>query len=76
LGARRLTAASPPSGCTPVIVVQQSAEPLAAFDLTGRAAGFGAGFDELVVQPLMISLGVIMKKPLGCGIPQRLLAEE
>jgi hypothetical protein len=38
----RLTAAKAPSGGTPVIVVQESAEPLAALDLAGRAADFGA----------------------------------
>ena len=36
-----------------MVAAQQFAEPLASFDLARRSADFGAGFAQLVAQPLM-----------------------
>ncbi len=48
-----------------MVVVQQPAGPFAAFDLAGRLADFGAGLDQLVFQPLMVSLGGHDRRPGG-----------
>ncbi len=64
------------SGRTAVVVVQQAAEPLAAFDLARGSAGLGAQSEQPIVQPLVISLGMVVLQPLADRVSQRLLAEE
>ena len=59
-----------------IVIVQQTAEPLAAFHLPDDLPDFLSWIDDLVVEPLVISLGVIMVQELVDSIVQRLLAEE
>ena len=59
-----------------IIVSQHPAESLAAFDLRGNLPDFVSGIDDLVFEPLVISLGVIMLQELVDSIVKRLLAEE
>ena len=59
-----------------MVVSQQPAKPLAAFDwIVGLAALF-AGFDVLVAQPLVISLAMIVRQEFLDSPAQRTLAEE
>ena len=43
-----------------VVVPQQTTEPFVALDLASALADFIVGINDLVVQPLMISLGMVM----------------
>ena len=52
------------SGGAAIVVVQETAKSLAALDLAGGSAGFGARFDETVAQPLMRAFSMIMDQPL------------
>ena len=45
-----------------MVVVQQATQPLAALDLARGSAGFGAGENELVVQPLVVAFKMTMTK--------------
>ena len=63
------------SGSGPVIVVQHAAQALPTLELS-HASEAGFWTDELVSQPLMIALAVIMSNEVLNGFPQRLLAEE
>ena len=60
--------------CFAVVVVQQTAEPLAALDFTED--GGGLAFDQSVVETLGIALSMIVLDELGNSASQRSLAEE
>jgi hypothetical protein len=62
------------SSSAAMVVVQQFAEPIAAFKLATRLADFGAGLDEAVVEPLMVSLRMVVLDELMGGVAERLLA--
>ena len=64
------------SGSGPVIVVQHAAQALTTLDLSRASEVAGFWTDELVSQPLMVALVVIMSNEVLNGLPQRLLAEE
>ncbi len=60
--------------CGAFVVLEQPAETLVARD-TAVADGFRL-FDQLVPEPLMIPLSVIMSKVLGTGSSERSFAEK
>ncbi len=64
------------SGCLPIIILQQSAQPLAARNLPHLPAGFGTGLKDLVVQPLMRPFAVIMDQELLHRLAQRFLPKK
>jgi len=64
------------SGSGAVVVVQHSAQALAALHLTCVFEMASFRTDELVCQALMIALAVIMRNKVLNGCPQRLLTEE
>ena len=64
------------SGGAAIVVVQETAEPLATFDPAGGLANVGAGLQDGVVERLVISLAMIMDQPLIDRVTHRLLAEE
>ena len=43
-----------------VVVLQHAAKPFTALDLSGDASNFITRFDDLIAEPLMISLDMIM----------------
>ena len=62
--------------CRAVIVLQQSAKALTSLNLAlSRACEF-AGLDELIRQPLMVSLSVIMREEFADSVSKGILAEE
>ena len=48
------------SRCLAIVVPQHAAESFAASDIAGRRANFLTGIDDLVGEPLVVSLAVIM----------------
>ncbi len=58
------------SGLT-IVVVEESAEALAAFDLAIVAAYFFPRRDQAIVKPLVITLGMVMRQELRNGFAQR-----
>ena|SRR5437879_3205147 len=66
----------PPSGRLTIIVVQQSAQPLAAPDRS-RATGVRLFLhDEPVAQPLVVPLAMIMHNKFVDGLPQTAFSEQ
>lgn len=59
-----------------VVVSQDAAQPLAAFDLAAGSANFLARLDQLVVEPLVIALQVVVLQVLIDRLAQRRLAEK
>ena len=59
-----------------VIVPEQSAESLAAFDVAGGAADLATWRNEAIVEALVITLPVVMLQELTDSVAKRLLAEE
>jgi hypothetical protein len=53
-----------------MVVPQHTAQSLAPRDLAGGAAHFVARFNQLVVEPLVVSLSVIMDQKLTNGVSQ------
>ena len=53
------------SGGVAVVIPQQSTEPFATLDLAGDSTDFFTRLDQLIVEPLVISFGVIMLKISG-----------
>jgi hypothetical protein len=67
---------APPSGCLTIIVVQHSAQPLAALD---RSTATGASlilYDQPVAQSLVIALAMIVFHKFVDGLPQRTFSEQ
>jgi hypothetical protein len=64
------------SGGGAVVIAEHSAQALAAFDLAGGLSDLVAGFNQSILQPLMAALGVVVRKVLAYGVPQRVLTEE
>jgi hypothetical protein len=64
------------SGGLTVVISQHATESLAALDLTGSAGHFIARFDQPVVEPLVVSLFVIMDEEFTNGVPQSHFTEE
>jgi hypothetical protein len=65
-----------PLGGRSVVVLQQPAKPFATIDLDVSLPDFLPRFDELVIQPLVISLAMIVETEFANSGTQRLLAEE
>ena len=59
-----------------VVILQHAAQALAALNGSGLLANLGAGLQNLVVQPLMRSLAVIMNQETLHGVPQSRLTEK
>ena len=59
-----------------MIVVQQAAEPFAAFNRARDRSDFLGRLDDSIIEPLMISLLVIMCQEFGAGVSQRPFTEE
>jgi hypothetical protein len=64
------------SGRATVVVLQHAAETLVARDLAVSAGHFIARFDQPVVEPLVVSLFVIMDEEFTNGVPQSHFTEE
>ena len=64
------------SSRSPVVIPEHSAESLSALNVTTALADTILGLDQCVVQPLMISLHVVMLGELTNGATERLLAKE
>jgi hypothetical protein len=58
------------------VVAQHSAEPFLRSDLADDATELRSSIDDLPIQPLMISLPMVMLKILPCRSVQRFLTEE
>ena len=65
-----------PSRCVAIVIVKQTAQSLTALNIAGRCANFLPCFEDGVVQALMISFLVIMKKVLANSAAQRFLSEK
>lgn len=63
-------------GSLAMIELEHAAKALAAHDLTTRLANVIGGIDQLVIEPLVVSLGVVMLDVRINGFAQHLLAEE
>ncbi|MBP87226.1 MAG: hypothetical protein CMJ64_10980 [Planctomycetaceae bacterium] len=59
-----------------IVVLQQTTELFVALDRACRLSTFVSRVDDLVVQPLMVSLAVVVRQELSDGISQRMLAEQ
>ena len=59
-----------------IIVPQHTTEPLTAFDVANNLTHFVSRFDDLIVEPLMVSLGMIMLEESVDSSSQRFLTEE
>ena len=59
-----------------IVVSQQPAKSFATDDVAIATTNFVVTFNELVAQPLMIPLSVIMRQVLANGISKRLFAAE
>ena len=59
-----------------VIILEHPSEPFTAFDVSDILADLLSGLDDLVVQTLMISFLVKMKKELADCVSQHVLTEE
>lgn len=59
-----------------VVVAEEPAEPLAAFDLARASADLLARLDDPVVQALVVPLAVIVGQEFPRRVAQRVLAEE
>ena len=64
------------SGSLAVIVPQHSAQPLPTFDRPSDLAAAGFRVDDFVLDPLMVTLGVVVLEILADGIAERLVTEE
>ena len=64
------------SGGFAVVISQDAAQPLATLDLTGSLTNLRARLDQLVVQPLVVSLGVVVLQVLADRPAQRPIAKE
>ena len=60
----------------PMIVPEQTTQPLSAFDLAGGIPDFFVRFKQSIAPSLMISFLMIMSQKLANGIPQRGFAEK
>jgi hypothetical protein len=66
----------PPSGCVTIVVIQYSAQPLAALNRsTVRGTGLSL-YDEPVPQPLVVPLVVIVHHEFVEALPQRAFSEQ
>ena len=52
-----------------IIVPQHTTEPLAAFDVANNLTHFVSRFDDLIVEPLMVSLAMIVLEKCGNSSP-------
>lgn len=59
-----------------MVITEHSTEPIAAVNIAPTAANFGLRIKNRVVEPLVISLGVVMGQVLLHGVSQGALAEE
>ena len=59
-----------------MVVLEEAAEPLAADDFAAGLADRVIRLDDLVFEPLVISLGVIVADELADGVTEHLLTEE
>ena len=58
-------------GGLPVVVVEHSAQSLPALDRSGKIRACRAGEDQLIVEPLVITLSMIMRQKLAGHPPSR-----
>ena len=64
------------SGSTPVVVFQQATESFAALDFANLQSDCGSRLDQLVIEPLMIPLRVVMLDVITNGCLERSPAKE
>jgi hypothetical protein len=64
------------SGRDAVVIPQQSAEPIDSFDATDGRANIRSRLKDLVAQPLMGPLPVVVSGELAERVPQAILAEQ
>ncbi len=66
---------SPPSGGPPVIVVQNTTEPLPTLNRSIHPGAVDQPLDQLIVEPLVIALHVVMLRVLLHGLAKVPLAQ-
>ncbi|QDU98865.1 hypothetical protein Pla8534_67760 [Lignipirellula cremea] len=65
-----------PSRCFSLVLLQQSAQSLLAFDFPGKLTNFISGLDPFIFQSLAVSLAVVVLKERRNSAAQQVLTEE
>ena len=65
-----------PSGRLTIIIVQHSAQPLAALDYSGTVGARPFVHDQPIAKPLMVPLAMVVRHEFADGLPQRAFSEQ